>query len=303
MGEVLEYEAAGTEDSLDPGKEADIQEVLNYRRAMREATESLRSLPLCNRVLKSLHAILLSGVRGHNKAPGEFRKVQNHIGTPGCSIEEARFAPIAPDDLEAGMTRWESYLHTETPDVLVQTAIVHAEFESLHPFLDGNGRIGRIILPLYLFARQRLHSPMFYLSEYLEAHRDEYCDRLLAVSRDDDWTGWCASSSAALIDQAVVNQDKAQKILTLYDRRKEWIVSSIHSQHSIRALDFLFNTPIFSSTQFIEQSRIPAPTARRLLTLLARENTIEQVREGRGRLAAIYAFPELLNITEGRVVL
>src|SRR5262249_2511486 len=131
-------------------------------------------------------------------------------------------------------------------------AIVHAEFESLHPFLDGNGRIGRMLIPLFLFDRKLLHAPMFYLSEYLEAHRQEYYDRLLAVSRDGDWTGWCRFFLQALQTQAAENENKARRILDLYQRRKDWIVERTHSQFAIRALDFLFGTPIFNTSDFIE---------------------------------------------------
>ena len=143
MGEVLEYEAAGTEGQLDPEKEADIQEILNYRRAMRQATEMLATVPLCNRLVKSAHETLMSGVRGHDKGRGRFRTIQNYIGTPGAPVEQARFVPISPEHLEAGMARWEKFMNDPAPDGLVQLALVHAEFESLHPFLDGNGRHGQ----------------------------------------------------------------------------------------------------------------------------------------------------------------
>jgi Fic family protein len=133
MGEVLEYEAAGATEAIDPRKEADIEEVLNYRKAMRQAEELLKGLPLCNRLIRTLHETLVSGVRGHDKARGKFRTIQNYIAPRGAPIENARFIPIGPEALEGGMARWESYLHEETPDRLVQLAIVHAEFESLHP--------------------------------------------------------------------------------------------------------------------------------------------------------------------------
>ena len=225
MGEVLEYEAAGAGGSLDPQKEADIMEVLNYRRAMWQAREMLEELPLCNRLIRNLHETLLAGVRGHDKARGKFRKIQNYIGAYGVSIDKARFIPVVPEQVEDGMSHWEKFLHAPMPDVLVQLAIVHAEFESLHPFLDGNGRIGRIVIPLFLYARNQLHAPMFYPSEHLEANRQEYCDRLLAVSRDDDWTGWCCFFLDALIQQARQNANKTRKILDLYESRKDQIPS------------------------------------------------------------------------------
>lgn len=300
MGEVLEFEAAGTEGKIDPEKAADIQEIINYRRALMQATELLKELPLCNRLIKSAHETLMSGVRGHNKGRGSFRTIQNYIGRPGAPLEQARFAPIDPDLLENGMALWEKYVNDPAPDRLVQLALVHAEFESLHPFLDGNGRMGRMLIPLFLFSHKQLHAPMFYLSDYLETNRQEYCDRLLAVSRDDDWTGWCVFFLNALIRQASQNEAKTRQVLSLYEERKNWVVSTTHSQHAIRALDYLFNTPIFNSSDFIARSDIPAPTARRILTLMADNGLLRTVRASGGRRPAVFAFSELLNIAEGR---
>jgi Fic family protein len=303
MGEVLEYEAAGAPKEMDPARRKDIEEVLNYRRAMRQATEEMKQLPLCIRLIKRVHETLLSGVRGHDKARGRFRTIQNYIGLPGRPIEEARFVPVDPGELETRMARWEKYLHQPADDALVQLAIVHAEFESLHPFLDGNGRIGRILVPLFLYDRKLLRAPMFYLSEYLEANRQHYYDGLLSVSRDDDWTGWCRFFLQAIQTQAAQNEAKARMVLELYQRRKDWIVERTHSQFAIRALDFLFGTPIFNASDFIEQSKIPQATARRILTLLSgRRGLLKTLRKSRGRRPAMYAFPELLNITEGRAV-
>jgi Fic family protein len=301
MGEVLEYEAEGSPELMDPARREDIEEVLNYRRALQQATQEMHELPLCNRLIKRVHETLLAGVRGHDKGRGRFRSIQNYIGVPGRPLEEARFVPIAPTGLEAGMSRWEKYLHESAADPLVQLGIIHAEFEALHPFLDGNGRMGRILIPLFLFDRKLLGAPTFYLSEFLEAHREEYCDRLLAVSRDQDWTGWCRFFLIAIQKQAAENEAKARKILDLYQRRKEWVIERTHSQYAIRALDFLFHTPIFNATDFISQARMPAPTARRILKLLAgSRGMLKTVRKGSGRRPSVYAFRELLNIAEGR---
>jgi Fic family protein len=302
MGEVLEYEAAQSPETMDPAKRQDIEEVLNYRRAMRQATAEMGNLPLCNRLIKSIHATLVSGVRGHDKARGQFRRIQNYIGVSGRPIEEARFVPIAPEELEVGMARWERYLHEPADDILVQLAIVHAEFESLHPFLDGNGRIGRMLIPLFLFDRKLLHAPMFYLSEYLEANRQEYYEGLLAVSRDDDWTAWCRFFLQALQKQAAENERKARQILNLYQMRKEWIIEQTHSHHAVRALDWFFSQPIFTTPDFVASSRIPKPTANRIVRLARDQGLLKELRPGKGRRAAVLAFAELLNIAEGREV-
>ena len=150
MGEVLEYEAKGdTGDPTSP-KEADIWEVLNYRKAMRAAEVLLQKLPLSQRVVRETHKILLSGVRGHGKSPGEYRKIPNWIGPHGCTIDEARFVPVPADKLPDAMSRWEKFIHDEVSDRLIQLALIHAEFEAMHPFLDGNGRLGRMLIPLFM---------------------------------------------------------------------------------------------------------------------------------------------------------
>ncbi len=299
MGEVLEYEAIGEAEEPSTPKEADIWEILNYRRAMRAATEMLKELPLCQRVVLECHRILLNSVRGHGKAPGEYRRMPNWIGPKGCSIEEARFVPIAADKLPEAMSRWERYIHEEAPDRLIQLALLHAEFEALHPFLDGNGRLGRMLIPLLLHQVGMIRQPMFYISAYLESHRDEYYERLLAVSHDDDWSGWCAFFLKVVRIQAEENLAKAQAILDLYDRMKTRFAELTHSQYAIHALDWIFERPIFKSSAFVRQAGIPKPTAQRILNLLKTEGVLGEIQPGRGRRAATLAYPELLNIAEG----
>ncbi len=300
MTEVLEYEAEASPDESDSAKVADIHEVLNYRHAIRQAKDMLEKLPLSGRLVRAAHETLMQGVRGKNKAPGEYRKVPNWIGPPGCTEDTARFVPIGAGDLPGGMTAWEKYLNSTEPDALVQLAIVHAEFEALHPFLDGNGRLGRMLIPLFLFERKLLATPTFYLSAYLEARREEYYDRLLAVSRDGDWTGWCVFFLGAIIAQAESNTLKVKQILELYEIKKNWIVEQTRSQHAMRALDFIFDRPVFRSSDFVARAGIPKDTAWRILRVLRDEGLLRVVRETVGRTAAVLVFTELLNIAEGQ---
>ena len=225
--------------------------MLNYRAALNEAIRLLNELPLSQRLIRGAHKVLMQGVRGHNKSPGEYRRIPNWIGPKGCTIEQARFVPCGADRLPQAMDQWERYHHATAPDRLVQLAIVHAEFEAVHPFFDGNGRLGRLLVPLFLFSQGLLSRPNFYLSAYLEGHRDEYYDRLFDVSHKDDRTGWCEFFLRALIAQAMENQTKAQEILSLYRERKDWIVDITRSQHAIRALDWMFARPIFKTSDFI----------------------------------------------------
>lgn len=303
LGEVLEFEAEdGPPDESTP-KKADIQEVLNYRAALAEATRLMNELPLSQRLIKRTHEVLMQGVRGRNKDPGEYRRIPNWIGPEGCTVETARFVPVGADQLPEAMDAWEAYLHAEAPDIpdkLVQLAVLHAEFEAIHPFLDGNGRLGRLIVPLFLFSEGLLTRPNFYLSEYLESHRDEYYDRLLGISRDGDWTGWCEFFLRGLIAQAETNQTKATAILDLYRVRKDWIAEVTHSQYAVRALDWMFERPIFKSSDFVESADIPRPTATRILRVVRDNGLLREVRPAAGRRAAVFAFSELLNLAEGR---
>ena len=298
--EVLEYQA-GQEPSS-PSRCDDCVEVMNYRLAMCEAQALLTDLPLCLKVIRRAHRVLLRGTRGKGRAPGKFRRLPNWIGPPNCTIEEARFVPIDAGTLTDGLDRWEKYLHEQTRDRLVQLAVLHAEFEALHPFLDGNGRLGRMLVPLFLWQTNLISRPMFYVSAFLESNRNAYYERLLAVSRDDDWTGWCRFFLGAVRAQAEDNIVKAREILNLYDRMKHHVAELTHSQYAIAALDFIFELPVFRSTDFIAQEKVPAPAARRILNALRDDGVLRIVRPASGRRPAIFEFDELLDIAEGRAI-
>ncbi len=302
MAEVMEFEAGIRPEVTDANRTADIHEVLNYRKAMGRAVELMKELPLCQRVIKEAHTILMEGVRGQGKAPGEYRKIPNWIGPPGAPMEKATYLPIPCNKLATAMARWERFIHADAPDKLVQLALLHAEFEALHPFLDGNGRLGRMFVPLFLFSTELLRSPMFYISAYLEARRDEYYERLLAVSKDGDWTGWCVFFLQALTEQSKENEKKGAAILKLYERDRDRVIDLTHSQYAIKALDFLFYRPIFSASAFYTEAGVPEHSARKILKTLRENAFFKILRETRGRQPAVLAFRDLLNIAEGRQV-
>jgi Fic family protein len=178
-------------------------------------------------------------------------------------------------------------------------ALLHAEFEALHPFLDGNGRLGRMFIPLFLYHAGIIQQPMFYISEYLERHRDEYYERLLAVSRDNDWNGWCVFFLNVVQVQAEENLVKVRSILELYNRMKIRFPELTHSQYAIYALDWVFERPIFKSSDFMRSGNIPKPTAQRILNVLKKEVILKELTPASGSRAATLCYPELLNITEG----
>lgn len=297
MGDVLRHEAGAGPESAE--RKSDIREVLNHRAALREATKLMKTVPLSQRVIRKAHEVLMHGVRGHEKSPGEYRKFPVCIGAKGCTAEQARFIPISAANLDDAMSCLERFIHEPAADVLVQLALLHVEFESIHPFLDGNGRIGRLLVPLFLVEKKLLSTPSFYVSAFLEAHREEYYERLLAVSRDDAWTEWCLFFLKALTEQARSNEAKARRILALYSQKKGWMADLTHSHHAIRALDWFFSTPIFRTPDFIRHSKIPKPTASRIVRLATRHRMLRVIRAAKGRTPAILDFPELLDIVEG----
>lgn len=292
--DVLEIEAGRKTTSarhLD-----DAQVIINYVLAMRKAGEMLEQLSLSNRVVRATHKLLLSGTRGQDKAPGTYRQIPNWIGLIGCTIEEATFVPISAEQLPSALSRWERHIHEDPPDVLVQAATLHAEFEALHPFLDGNGRLGRMLVPLFLWNRGVIRRPVFYISAYLEANRDAYYERLLAISRDGDWTGWCQFFLTAIQKQAEDNLAKTRGILNLYEEMKPRIVDATRSQYAVHALDSIFEKPIFSSAGFADRAGIPKPTTHRLLQKLRQHDILTEIRPSRGSQPAILSFPTLLEI-------
>jgi len=300
IGEVLEVEAGGDTPGISPAKREDAFEILNYRKAMRFCENALQERALSPHLLRQAHQLLMAGVRGRDKNPGSFREQQNWIGNPGCSIDNASFVPIPQAHLTEGIGRWEQYVAGGAPDPLVQLAIIHAEFEALHPFMDGNGRLGRMIIPLFLHSRGILSGPHFYISAYLDANRDEYLDRLRAVSATGDWTQWVMFFLQGLQIQAKDNEAKARRILELYAEIKERAVEITHSQWAIRAVDFLFQTPFFYGTHFVDQVNIPKASANRMLALLREHGIVHTIRQGVGRRPSLYSFPQLVDVVEGR---
>jgi Fic family protein len=300
LDEVLEHEAG---QDYDEAKTQDIQEIVNYRTALTLARETLDSRSLSLSLLLQLHKILLNSVRGQNKSPGEFRKDQNWIGSKGCALKEATFVPPSPLQLMDHLQAWETYLGGDDVDPLVQAAIVHAQFEMIHPFKDGNGRIGRLLIPLYLYQKRVLGTPMFYLSEYLDEHYEEYYARLQAISQRGDWAGWITFFLTAVTDQASKNLQKVRKTMDLYEEMKIKVAEATRSQHSIRLLDAIFHRPVFQASHVVKQTGLPKQTLMPLIRVMRDSSILTVIREASGRKPAILAFPRLLNITEGRIVL
>lgn len=300
VDEVLEQEAGLVKEGE---KYKDIQEISNYRSALYRASDYLREYPIRLGFIRELHKILMNSVRGQDKKPGDFRMEQNWIGPRGCTIEEATFVPPPPLILSSCLDDWQNYIGSDDSDFLLQTAVVHAQFELIHPFMDGNGRIGRILIPLFLYKKKILSQPMFYLSEYLESNRDEYYGRLQSISEHGDWDGWIAFFLRAVEEQSRRNSQRVKEIMVLYDKMKSRVQDVTHSQYSIYLVDAIFSKPAFKSSdltkQLSDQHGIHRQTAFELLKRLRNAEILQELRPGRGRRAAILWFPELITLAQG----
>jgi Fic family protein len=246
-------------------------------------------------------------VRGQDKTPGEFRREQNWIGPYGCAIEQASFVPPNPLQLPNHLQAWEQYLDSDDIDFLLQAAVVHAQFELLHPFKDGNGRIGRILIPLFLYQKRVLSQPMFYLSSYLESHRDEYYARLKGISADGDWNGWIAFFLQAVLVHARQNSQRVVEIKALYEEMKQAIHELTHSQYTVHLLDAIFSKPTFRTSDLAEQLHrelgIHEKTTPNLLRQLRDGGILRELQAGSGSRPATLCFPRLINLAEGQDVL
>jgi Fic family protein len=240
----------------------------------------------------------MQSVRGHNKAPGEFRRIQNWIGRPGAGIEQATFLPPSPEMLLPALDAWEKYIHAEEKDPLVQLALVHAQFEIIHPFLDGNGRVGRLVIPLFLKEKGLLAQPHFYLSAYFEAHREQYYERLGAITAENDWQGWVVFFLNALAEQAGADSKRVMNVQALYDRMKLELPRAIGAQFVLPALETLFKMPIFSSTDFIRESGIARRSALRVLAALKDAAVLTTLKPAVGRRPEVLIFGDLIEAAE-----
>lgn len=298
LGDVLKFDAG--EQPHHESRRLDIYEIINYRDALKEANRELKTRPFNLNLLLKLHSTLLNSVRGRDKGRGRFRTIQNWIGPLETPIEKAVFVPPPPEALPALLDNWEKYYHMDRPDPLVQLAVVHAQFEIIHPFVDGNGRLGRILIPLFLYEKEILGQPMFYLSAYLETHRDQYVERLRALgTHEDSWNDWVKFFLTALIEQAKLNAAKARAIMDLYEKMKARVIALTHSQYAVPLLDALFEHPLFKSSSLDGRPGMPSkPMILSMLRRLTQDGILKVLRPGAGRRAQVLVFSELLELCE-----
>lgn len=239
-------------------------EVRNYLDAMDYGIGQLPTLPLSLRLVKDLHAILMKNVRGYNRAPGEFRQGQVYIGSD--SLASARYIPPPANVVPELMSNWEHFLHSDVLPPLVQCAVTHAQFEMIHPFWDGNGRIGRLFISLALIAKGHLPQPLLFLSAYLEKHREQYYQHLSDISTTGDWSGWISFFMRAVTAQAGAAVDAAKALLDLRDDVRHGL--NTRSIHALSLVDLLFESPVVTVGLVQDKLNLHYPTARRAIAAL-----------------------------------
>lgn len=256
----------------------DVHEVRNYVVALDYGIERLKALPLSLRLVRELHQRLMQGVRGERATPGEFRRSQNWIGPYGSTPANAPYVPPPPAEMQAALAAWEGFLHSrgELPD-LVQCALMHEHFEAIHPFLDGNGRVGRLLITLFLIERGRLSQPLLYLSEFIERNRDDYYRSLMRVRTHGDWNGWLHYFLAGVEWSARRASRQAQQLLAL---RADLHARLAGQPRALPLIDALFENPYLDSGRVKRLLGVSDPTARKLLAALEAAGI---VRETSGR--------------------
>jgi Fic family protein len=295
VDEVMIYEAESEEDGNAQTPRSDVVEVALYSAVLRRAQVAVaEGEPINEGLIKNAHRILLSFGRGASKSPGQYKTEQNYVGDDRRKV--IYFKPISPLQLQPAMHDLLEFIETSPMLHFFKVAIAHVEFEALHPFNDGNGRIGRLLITLLLWKFELIHKPHFYVSAFFETHKEEYIELMRAVSRDDDWTSWTAFFLNAIAEQAENNLQTAKRITTLYDEMKEPFREMSGSKWHIAAQDSIFENPIFKNSQLIKRSGMPKHVATRITKLLHEGGLLKELRPSSGRRGALYMFEPLMEI-------
>jgi Fic family protein len=290
LGELLAADAgASVERSPD-----DLREVGNYVAALEYGVERLKDLPLSLRLVTELHEKLMQGVRGEHATPGEFRRSQNWIGAPGCTLQNASYVPPPVDELMPCLNTWEAFLHDRSLPPLLQAAMMHSQFEAIHPFLDGNGRVGRLLITLFLVERDILPTPLLYLSAFFEATRSDYYDRLLAVTNQAAWLQWIEyflNGVARMSEDALRRAEQMNNLLASWRE-----LATARSKTPLAVLDLLEENPYCTVNQVAERLGIAFSTAQRGIGQLAELDILEQTNMARRN--RVYCARKIMDILE-----
>ena len=301
---LLSSQIEGTQCTLDDvlnpliteNANRDVSDVINYIKATEFAVERLKSLPLCTRFIKETHAVLLSDVRGSEKSPGELRSSQNWIGGSGSTLQNARYIPPNVEDMKTAMSDLEKFINSDNDlDPLICAALIHYQFETIHPFLDGNGRVGRLLITLYLMEKQVLSTPALYLSYFLKKNRIEYYDRMTEVRRNGNYEQWIKFFLLALSEAATDAIDTIDKLIELHDRTAQSINSFGKAKTSaLKLMTYLEENPIIEISKTAQALNMAYNTVSRTVSLLI-DNDILVCSDKIGK-TKIYSYEEYLKI-------
>ncbi len=286
LEDIFEYESGDKPENIN-----DVAEVINYIRALNYGMDRLKTLPMSLRLIKEIHGVLMQGTRGGNKTPGEFRKMQNWIGPPGSTLKDARYIPPPPHEVVKTMGDLEQYIHKGRKlPVLIDCGLVHYQFESIHPFLDGNGRVGRLLITFYLYFREVLHRPLLYLSYYFKKNRQEYYDRLNMVRDKGDYEQWIAFFLKGVVETADSAVETARKILELQTKHRELLwKKKLSSPLAVGILERLFQKPYVSVNDVAKEFSISFQAASTLVSQLEGAGILHEITGKKRDKRFIYA--------------
>ncbi|MEA4922020.1 MAG: Fic family protein [Eubacteriaceae bacterium] len=302
LSSQIEGTQATLEDILDPAAEANtdwnISDVVNYIKATEFALDRLKKLPLCNRLIKETHAVLMPGVRGQEKSPGEFRTSQNWIGGAGSTLKNAGYIPPAPADMIECMSALEKYMNAENDetDPLIKAGLLHYQFETIHPFLDGNGRIGRLLITLYLMEQKVMQAPALYISYFLKRNRIEYYDRMSEVRRKGDYEQWIKFFLNAIYESAEDAVLTINQLSVLHDECMGKLTGISRNQNLTAVFEYLEQNPIIEIKKTSVELGIAYNTvAKAVNTLIEKDILVENQKTGRTRTFSYERYLEILR--------
>lgn len=295
MDEIMQYEADYAADEYAEHIRTDIIETLLYQRTLKNVQQAINEGYLLSpSLLKTMHQQLLSYGRGATKSPGQFKTEQNYLAD--TLNKKILFIPIAPEKLADGLQRLFDYINQDSNPILLKTAVSHLEFEALHPFQDGNGRIGRMLITLMLWQNQTISEPHFYISGYFEEHKNRYVDLMRQVSQTGDWNEWIIFFLQAVESQSMRNLHISENIRQLYEEMKQVFSQVLASKHALTVLDFIFTYPVFRNSSLAEKTALPPATANRLSKALHEKGLLTVTEESSGRKSTRYSFEHLMNL-------
>ena len=302
MSSQIEGAQATLEDVLDPMLENNtnrpVGDVVNYIKATDFAINRLKELPLCNRLIKEAHKVLLAGVRGQNKCPGEFRHSQNWIGGAGSTLQNARYIPPSVEDMQQAMSDLEKYINAEDNlDVLIRAGLIHYQFETIHPFLDGNGRIGRLLITLFLMEQKVLTTPALYISYFLKKNRIEYYDRMSEVRLKGNYEQWIKFFLEAVYESAKDAVETIDKLTALHDKNCAKIANlGRRAKNGMRVFEYLESNPIIEIRKTSQELDIAFNTISSVIKDLINIGVLEQTsNQSRNRTFAYKEYLEILK--------